>query len=376
MSAFTNTEWWIVTLLFTPVILYFLLLLLCTLAWRQVSLSKKVKQHSGKVSVIVAARNESAGIRKFLLNIFPLTSKAGAELIIVDDQSEDDTHAVLNQLSDKHPFKVLQNIHPGSAPKQTALKLGVENSTGETLLFTDADCFPHENWIPLMVEAVNNDTVLASGPVRITGNGFLAGFQKLEQMTLMAFTNLGFRMGKPFLASGANLVVKKDAFARCGGYKGSLSASGDDIILLKNIRKTYPGQCVFVGNPKAMVDTEASNEVKSFFSQRIRWAAKNGKYRDPLSLFFGAVIFLTGLSMAMSVFILLFSGKFIPCLFFVWGLKILADLILFLRISGFFKQSGIWPLIVVGQPFFVVYTIWVTIRSMSGKFSWKNRKLQ
>lgn len=94
-----------------------------------------------KVSVVFAARNESAGIEEAVRS---LLAQEGIELelIVVDDSSEDGTKAILDRLAkDDARLLVLEakKIPPGWVAKNYALEIGQGRARGEWLLFTDAD---------------------------------------------------------------------------------------------------------------------------------------------------------------------------------------------------------------------------------------------
>lgn len=94
-----------------------------------------------KVSVVVAARNEAAGIEA---SVRSLLAQEGVDVqvIAVDDNSEDATKTILDGLAKEDArLLVLQTakIPPGWVAKNYALELGQGRADGEFILFTDAD---------------------------------------------------------------------------------------------------------------------------------------------------------------------------------------------------------------------------------------------
>lgn len=93
------------------------------------------------VSVLFAARDEAEkmpdAIRTFLSLDYPRY-----EVIAVDDRSEDSTGQILTQAaatnSQLRPVRI-DTLPPGWLGKPHALRTAYENSTGEWLVFTDAD---------------------------------------------------------------------------------------------------------------------------------------------------------------------------------------------------------------------------------------------
>jgi len=84
-----------------------------------------------KLSIILPARNEAAGLSRLLpdlCNRYP-----DAEVIVVDDGSSDDTPAICR----KHNVQV--HRHPYGMGNGAAIKSGTRAAQGEVLVFLDAD---------------------------------------------------------------------------------------------------------------------------------------------------------------------------------------------------------------------------------------------
>lgn len=84
-----------------------------------------------KTSVILPAKNESAALAQLLPKLRQHVS--GAEIIVVDDGSTDDTIAICRA------YDVMVITHPYCKGNGAAIKSGARNATGEILVFMDAD---------------------------------------------------------------------------------------------------------------------------------------------------------------------------------------------------------------------------------------------
>lgn len=102
------------------------------------------------VSVIVTSYNIEAYIKKAILSVINQSYK-NIELIVVDDYSTDETINIINKLNKKYQFKViLKDINKGVSNSRN---LGLDQATGDYIMFVDGDDFLKTNMITDMVEA-------------------------------------------------------------------------------------------------------------------------------------------------------------------------------------------------------------------------------
>lgn len=93
------------------------------------------------VSIIIPARNEENNIRE-CLNFILNQDYKNFEVIVVDDESEDNTSIIVQSFAEKDKRVKLLKINflpEGWMGKNYACWQGFKNSSGEFLLFTDAD---------------------------------------------------------------------------------------------------------------------------------------------------------------------------------------------------------------------------------------------
>ena len=96
-----------------------------------------------KLSVIVAARNESVCIETCIRSLFR-QDYPDLEVVAVNDRSTDDTGEILDRLALEFADR-LRVVHVSMLPsgwfgKPHALDLGMKNASGSMVCFTDADC--------------------------------------------------------------------------------------------------------------------------------------------------------------------------------------------------------------------------------------------
>lgn len=100
-----------------------------------------------KLSLILPARNEAEGLRRLLPEL--VATLPDAEIIVVDDGSDDGTLAVCKQ----HSVRVIR--HPYPKGNGAAVKSGARAARGEVLIFMDADGQHKPEDIPRLLEQFN-----------------------------------------------------------------------------------------------------------------------------------------------------------------------------------------------------------------------------
>jgi len=124
-------------------VLYFFLLAVSNIIWLRLS-SRSPRRHSGgKVSVMIPARNEEKNIARCLDSLLHQTY-TDYEILVLDDQSTDQTWPVIPRYAQDHPDRV-RAVRGKPLPrtlwngKAYAMHQLARLARGEYLLFTDAD---------------------------------------------------------------------------------------------------------------------------------------------------------------------------------------------------------------------------------------------
>jgi len=310
-------------------------------------------------SIIIACRNEEKNLPKlfsFLTNIDYPNGKF--EIIIVDDASTDNSSNLIKAFceiqSNARSFhlKEKSKVHLG---KKAALKLAIENAKFELLLFTDADCFPQQNWVSSYNNYFTDKTGFIAGSYEEINAGSFRRFCNQMSSGVYASTiGLGF----PFSAAGGNMAVRKEAFDQVGGYeKIKHNIAGDDKQLLNLIKNT---DWEIKYNPEVLVSSETN-----FLDSHHRDKRKYGKFAmsSPLFQIFSILIFLFYLYLPYKIFFVKewqsFLGYLLGAILF-WMANIFKHNFKFNLIDLFF--IAIYP----------YYIIYYSILGLSGNWKWKN----
>jgi cellulose synthase/poly-beta-1,6-N-acetylglucosamine synthase-like glycosyltransferase len=214
---------------------------------------------------------------------------------------------------------------------------------------------------------------MAFGPVAYDFRShFNDQFQALEFSALVASGAGAALAGHPFLCNGANLAYRKEAFMQVKGFEGNEKyLSGDDVFLLHKLKREFgKGSILFCKDKRSLVWTYPVPGFSNFISQRARWASKSKGYKDQLSILTALIVFSYSLTVLLSFIAGFCDSKFflISGGLLLW--KIIVDLPLMMRITGFFNQKKImkwYPIFQVIYPFYVIITGFL---SFFGRKSW------
>jgi glycosyltransferase involved in cell wall biosynthesis len=163
-----------------------------------------------KVSVIVPARDAERTLPRTLATLADQDLGEAYEVIVVDNGSRDGTAALAERSSAvTNVVRRARGEGPGAARNA-----GVEAARGSVLVFLDSDCRVVPGWLAAGVRALE-DADLVQGRVLPDPERDLGPFDR----TL----SVGAAHG---LFETANLFVRREVFARAGGFPAGLEPSG------------------------------------------------------------------------------------------------------------------------------------------------------
>jgi glycosyltransferase involved in cell wall biosynthesis len=211
------------------------------------------------VSVVVPVFNGGSKIERCVRCLKRQRTKRNFEIIIVDDGSTD---GCLQRIGGPR-IRVLTQANHGPA---AARNLGVEESRGNIVLFTDSDCEPFENWIEEMVAPFENPGISGvKGSYRTCQRGIVPLFVQLE------YEDKYDRMKKDrtidFIDTYSAAFLKR-ALLAAGRFDPSFPVPSveDQEFSFRLWEKGY--QMVF--NPKAMVYHTHSETVWDYVKKKFR----------------------------------------------------------------------------------------------------------
>ena len=330
------------------------------------SKSKNKSDYYPFVSIVISAKNEEHNIEQLLSSLsnqnYP---KEKYEIFIANDQSSDNT---LNKLlyfeSKKNNLKIIniQKTPENWGSKKWAINKCINETNGDIILQTDADCIHHKNWIYEMVQPFHNYNIgFICGPSYVgKKNTFWDLILKLESISQESFTYANSKKNLYISCTARNIGFRKSIFNEIGGYDGiNHIESGDDDLLLHKVATSRKCKIKYIANQKALSVSTTPNTIKQFYLQRLRYASKGLLYYNlntPTEVkFILPFLMIANLAAIISIINFINYQAYIWLIPFIF--KGLADIILINKYMEYIKinfQFLYFLILMVMHPFYIV----------------------
>ncbi len=224
-------------------------LLLCLHTWlnallfQRLAHFKKPAPHQPKVSLLVPARNEEKTLPLLMPSLLA-QNYPNLEILVLNDNSEDATQSILEGFSDPRLKLMMGGPLPeGWRGKPNACEQLAHASSGEILLFTDADTVWHKDATQLMVNALHHhraDAVstwpeqILVGRISHLIQPFLA-WSILALMPMVMINSRRFPNMNP--ASGQLFAYKRESYFKFGGFARVKTSILEDMECAKLLKK-------------------------------------------------------------------------------------------------------------------------------------------
>ncbi len=269
------------------------------------------------VSVVICARNEEENIQQFLPLILNQNYPA-FEVIVVNDCSWDNSYDLLKEMALTHSNLKVANIKEVEGRehgKKFAMTIGIKAALYDTLILTDADCYPSSpDWISSIMESYEpgKDIVLGYGKYE-KKSGLLNTMIRFDTFIIAAqFLSMALR-GKAYMGVGRNLSYNKNLFFQVKGFASHIHIeSGDDDLFINEV--ATPSNTAIVIDKGSSTVSEPKTTWKSWFLQKKRHvstakyykpAHKSALVTEPLTWYFLYFSCIAGFILQYNVLILI-----------------------------------------------------------------------
>jgi len=340
----------------------------------------KLKKGTNKtklaVSIIIAARNEEKTIEDCLSSALNQNYPEELyEVIVINDRSTDKTGEIITKLKNQYTnlkTGTIDKIDNTMPAKKNALRNGINMSSGEILMFIDADCVVSKHWISSIIKYYNPEIGAVVGFSGFSRQkSFLSQLISLEQRA-MEYLNASFiGLGSLLSAAGRNLSYRKIVYENVGGFdKISQSVSGDDDLFLHLIKKESDMRITYSIDSQSFVKSIGPESFSDFSKQRKRHISAS-KYYPIGILVISAFIYLYYLSITIG-FVASFIGIISignPLIILI--VKIIIEFLAMVHCSTIFKDyTGLFyfPLLSI---LFIPYILIYSILGLVNQTDWK-----
>ena len=347
-----------------------------------------------QISILIPARNEENTIQKCLTSVVN-QQYTNFEIIVLDDNSSDETPTILKRIKDENPGINLKLIKGKPKPdhwlgKNWACHQLSENASGQILIFIDADTQLEPSFIESTNTAIseNNLDALTVWPHQKLGTFWEKVV--IPQMYFVIYTLLPIKytysdpkwMPKALIpnfrasfaaACGQCMIFTRSAYTAVGGHESVKNQVVEDVQLARRVRALNLRFRMFHGNDTFSCRMyESEPEILQGFRKNF---LAGFDYNIPFFLFSWFLHFIGYVLPWIALFIGIISLNLHVII--VSGLLILLPMILRLFIDTKNRWSLTYsPLHILGVLWFNRLAVIVLVdRIMGRKANWKNRSV-
>ncbi len=330
------------------------------------------------VSILIAARNESAGIRATLDSVLTQDYAGKWEVWVADDRSDDDTPKILAEYAKRDPrlhVLTIREIPEGVSPKKHALSQLIDACDGEILCLTDADCIVKPTWVSGIVREFEPGIELVAGhsyiPTEPGKSKVIVCMQAVETLIYRVAGTAGLAMHLPLTSTGNNLAYRKSFFKSVHGFDNVLKIqSGDDDLLMQKLAADRPWAMRYCIAESTFVTTSGKETLHELWEQRKRWASKT-IYYTPKIVFVLSMVFLFLVMQCVTAVLAPFSFEILIAALVAFVAKCIGDLVLILRGLRVFRQEHLLKWCIPVEFIHAPFTVLAVLFGLFGRFKWK-----
>jgi len=296
--------------------------------------------------VIICARDEADQIEANLPGVLAQTYRSTHEIVVVNDNSQDDTKYLLEGLY--RDFKQLHIVElkqealhiPG---KKFPLSMGIKSAKYELLLLTDADCIPaSEHWILKMQAAFKEgiQIVLGYGAYK-RKKGLLNRVIRFDTFhTALQYLSCAIA-GQPYMGVGRNLAYKKELFYKQKGFAAHHHLPGGDDDLFVNACATSENTAIVIDKETFTYSTPPAS-FGEWINQKERHNSTGKYYKGKHKLLLG--VYMTShflLYPLMAAALITADWRWVLG---IWGIRFLIQGFVFFKSMNKLGEKDLFPL--------------------------------
>ncbi|MBI3954938.1 glycosyltransferase [Candidatus Gottesmanbacteria bacterium] len=185
---------------------------------------KDVKNAGSTISVVIPAYNEEKNISVCLDSLVKQSTTRKFEVIVVNNNSSDNTVKIANEYNDKLNLRIIQENQKG---RGAARRAGFSVAKGSIILSTDTDASVPANWIEKIMSAFEEEKEVSA----ITGTCKFTECSFFTNAVLNLFQPFSMRVYNIFFGhywlSGFNFALRRATYLEAGGFDSEFYSQED-----------------------------------------------------------------------------------------------------------------------------------------------------
>lgn len=232
------------------------------------------------VSVMVPAHNEGIVIVRTVEALLSFHyPKDKYEVIVINDNSSDNSAELLLELKHKYPNRNFTIINTdetnGGKGKSNALNIGFQSAKGEVIAIYDADNTPEANALYYLVAELENNpeygAVIGKFRTRNKDVNLLTRFINVETLSFQWMAQAGrSQLFQLCTIPGTNFIVRRSIIEEIGGWDEKALAEDTEISF-----RIYMMGYKIKFQPAAVTWEQEPQTFDVWFRQRTRWVKGN-----------------------------------------------------------------------------------------------------
>lgn len=176
------------------------------------------------ISAVICTRNRPDLIGSAVASVLANTA-VSFDLLVVDQSDDARTGETVRGMMVDHPN--LDYLHTSIAGLSRAYNIGVRETSGELLAFTDDDCIAPPNWLASIATAFEGDpeAEMLYGQVLLP-ESLADSADEVPTLPIPVRRRLGRSDRFQVYGMGANFAARRGLFARIGGFDEMLGGGG------------------------------------------------------------------------------------------------------------------------------------------------------
>jgi len=210
-----------------------------------------------KISLVICTYNRADILRVTLPSVFSLEvpSEVTLELIIVDNNSKDDTSKLIEELIIKNKSNIrVHYVFESQQGLSHARNTGYKHAKGDYVVYTDDECILPKQWIVEAAKKINEYApAFLGGPYYgryLLGSSSNWYKESYGDSYILQYDLPNGPMINRYL-SGGNLFIRRDVFEKIGlfdtdlGMNGETINYGEEVEFQRRFIKKYPNEVIW-----------------------------------------------------------------------------------------------------------------------------------